>query len=257
MPDLRLRLEHDEQERVAFQPLLDEDAALRMLGAADFTAAKLVPWGSNYTFAVALSGEENVDHLGIYKPRAGERPLWDFPTGTLFRREYASYRLSRWLGWDLVPPTVIRDGPHGVGSLQLYVEPKDNEVNQASFWGRRTLPIERIVMFDHLANNADRKAGHCVVDVHDRIWGIDHGLTFNADPKLKTVLWQFSGEPIDVSILADAARLIGDDAGIIGELADILDRSEIAAMRRRVSHLLDAGRYPVLDPHYNVPYGWW
>jgi len=257
MPDLRLRFEHDEQETVAPRPAMAEEAALHMLRDAGITAAKLVPWGSNYTFAVGLSGSDEADYLGIYKPRAGERPLWDFPTGTLHQREYAAFRLSRWLGWNFVPPTVIRDGPHGVGSLQLYVEPTAVEVDQAAFWGRRILPIERIVMFDHVANNADRKVGHCMVDVHDRIWGIDHGLTFNIDPKLKTVLWQFSGEAIDESIAADIGRLLGAGAEIMDELADILTASEVAALRRRVACLLESGRYPVLDPYTNVPYGWW
>ena len=257
MPDLRIRIELGDHETSAPRTLLDDDAALQMLTSAEITAATLVPWGSNYTFAVALKDDSGANHLGIYKPQVGERPLWDFPTGTLHQREYAAYRLSRWLEWNFVPPTVIRDGPHGVGSLQLYVEPKDDVGDQASFWGRQILPLERIVMFDHIANNADRKAGHCLVDVRDRIWGIDHGLTFNVDPKLKTVLWQFSGEPVDRSIQTDIGRLLCDDAEVISELADILHPTENDALRHRVRHLLNIGRYPILDPHYNLPYGWW
>ncbi len=164
MPDLRIRFDNDEPEARVRRPALDEDAALAMLRDAEITAAKLVPWGSNYTFAVGLTGADGHDHLGIYKPQAGERPLWDFPTGTLYLREYASYLLSRLLGWNIVPPTVVREGPHGMGSLQLYVEPRNEEIDESQFWGRRILPIERIVMFDHIANNADRKIGHCLVD---------------------------------------------------------------------------------------------
>lgn len=256
MPDLRIRLEHDDGTGATLPPL-DDDAALSVLREAEITAAKLVPWGSNYTFAVGLSTDDDRECLGIYKPQAGERPLWDFPAGTLYLREYASYLLSAWLGWGLVPPTVVRDGPHGVGSLQLYVEPTDEEIDESTFWGRRSLPIERMVMFDHIANNADRKIGHCLVDTRDRIWGIDHGLTFNADPKLRTVLWQFSGEPISASVREDVERLLCGTADIMAAFGDILSPFEIAAFLRRASALAEDGRYPRLDPYHNVPYGWW
>jgi hypothetical protein len=256
MPDLRIRFEHDDEPGQSLPPLDGEDA-LVILREADMTAVKLVPWGSNYTFAVGLASDQNQDYIGIYKPQAGERPLWDFPTGTLYQREYASYLLSDWLGWDLVPPTVVRDGPHGVGSLQLYVEPKDEEIDEASFWGRKILPIERMVMFDHIANNADRKIGHCLVDVHDRIWGIDHGLTFNTDFKLRTVLWQYSGEEISPEIRADLQRLLCGTPDIVTRLEQILSPFEVAALLRRTRALAESGQYPPLDPHYNVPYGWW
>jgi len=256
MPDLRIRFEHDDGTDVT-PPPLDDAAALGVLREADITAAKLVPWGSNYTFAVGLSTGDDRECLGIYKPQAGERPLWDFPSGTLYLREYASWLLSDWLGWGLVPPTVVRDGPHGVGSLQLYVEPKDEEIDESSFWGRRILPIERMVMFDHIANNADRKIGHCLVDTRDRIWGIDHGLTFNADPKLRTVLWQFSGEAVSDSVRVDVERLLCDTPDIVANLGAILSPFEVAALLRRANALVQSGRYPALDPYYNVPYGWW
>ena len=258
MPDLRIRFQNDEeQEEAGPRPPLDEERALRILRDAEITAAKLVPWGSNYTFAVGLCDDEGNDHVGIYKPQAGERPLWDFPSGTLYLREYASYVLSRWMNWKVVPPTVVREGPNGVGSLQLYVEPRDEDVDEAQFWGRKILPIEQMVMFDHIANNADRKIGHCVVDVHNSIWGIDHGLTFNADPKLRTVLWQFSGEPIGDQVRADLERLHATGDELYTELRELLNPFEVLAMQQRVTTLLDTGRYPVLDPHYNVPYGWW
>jgi uncharacterized repeat protein (TIGR03843 family) len=137
------------------------------------------------------------------------------------------------------------------------VEPAEEELDERLFWGRQTLDIERIVLFDHLANNADRKIGHCLVDRHGHIWGIDHGLTFNVDPKLRTVLWQYSGETISDTLLTDLARLDAseDEVGIL--LASSLDVSEIAAIHDRAESLLEAGRYPMLDPHINVPYGWW
>lgn len=256
MPDLRIRFEHDDQHD-ALPDVLDNDAALAILREAEITATKLVPWGSNYTFAVGLNTDDDRECLGIYKPQAGERPLWDFPSGSLYLREYASYLLSDWLGWNLVPPTVVREGPHGVGSLQLYVEPTEDEIDEATFWGRRIPAIERMVMFDHVANNADRKIGHCLVDVHDRIWGIDHGLTFNSDFKLRTVLWQFSGEAISPDILADIQRLLCGTPDIVLRLEEILSPFEVAALLRRTRALADSGRYPPLDPYSNVPYGWW
>jgi hypothetical protein len=257
MPHLHVRLTEDDDVTPAGTSSFDEEAALEMLRTTDFVAEKLVPWGSNYTFAVGLGSGEEATHVGIYKPMAGERPLWDFPTGTLYLREYAAYLLSRWLGWQIVPPTVLRDGPHGPGSLQLYVQPTEDPVDERTFWGRPVLEIERMVLFDHLANNADRKIGHCLLDVEGRIWGIDHGLTFNVDPKLRTVLWQFSGEQISDTLLADLARLIASEDEIALLLGDVLDQEEIAALQERAEDLLEAGSYPVLDPHINVPYGWW
>jgi hypothetical protein len=258
MPDLHVRLiEEDDEALDAPIAPLDEESAIKMLQSAEFLAEKLVPWGSNYTFAVGLGHDEEPEHIGIYKPMAGERPLWDFPTGTLYLREYAAYLLSRWLGWNLVPPTVLRDGPHGPGSLQLYVEPSSDELDERTFWGSPSPELERMVMFDHLANNADRKIGHCLLDIHGRIWGIDHGLTFNVDPKLRTVLWQFSGEPISDDIIADLSRLDACDDEIDLLFAGILDVSEIEAIKDRAEALLAAGRFPRLDPHINVPYGWW
>lgn len=256
MPDLRIRFEDDDQAD-GQHPEWEPEAALAMLRDAEITAAKLVPWGSNYTFAVGLGTDDDTSCLGIYKPQAGERPLWDFPTGTLYLREYASYLLSDWLGWDLVPPTVVRDGPHGVGSMQLYVEPTEDDIDESSFWGQRILPIERMVMFDHIANNADRKIGHCLVDTRNRIWGIDHGLTFNTDSKLRTVLWQFSGGPVSEEVLSDVRRLLCGTPDIIPQLEAILSPFEVAAFRRRAAAMVETGCYPTLDPHYNVPIGWW
>jgi hypothetical protein len=260
MPDLHIRLTEDDHDDDAVRTVisaLSETEALEMLRTAEIVAEKLVPWGSNYTFAVGLSTGEDAEYIGIYKPRLGERPLWDFPNGTLYLREYAAYLLSRWLGWDLVPPTVLREGPHGPGSLQLYVEPTEEPVDEAAFWGRKVPEIEQMVMFDFLSNNADRKIGHCLVDPKGRIWGIDHGLTFNVDPKLRTVLWQFSGDAISEPVMDDVRRMLDDKAVIFDELSAVLAEDEVLALKSRVWQLVNSGRYPVLDPHYNVPYGWW
>jgi hypothetical protein len=257
MPDLHLRLHDDDTgETVSQQPLAENDA-LALLREAEITVAKVIPWGSNYTFAVALETEGGRDHLGIYKPRSGERPLWDFPHGTLYLREHASYLVSRRLGWDIVPPTIVRDGPHGIGSLQVYVEPKEDAEDDHEFWGQRIPVIERMVLFDHVANNADRKITHCLLDRDDRIWGIDHGLTFHDDFKLRTVLWQFAGRPVSGALLDDLRRFLDARDEIRGELERHLSKAELRALFDRIDRILTRCVYPKLDPRWNVPYGWW
>src|SRR5918995_1125448 len=260
MPDLYLRL-HDDETGDADgreQPApLGLEATLALLREAEFTASKLIPWGSNYTFAVGLEGADGYEQLAIYKPEAGERPLYDFPRGTLYLREHASYLLSRRLGWDIVPPTVIRDGPHGIGSVQLYIEPKAERGDDHAFWEQRLCAIERLVLFDHVANNADRKLTHCLLDRDDRVWGIDHGLTFNAVPKLRTVLWQSAGEPISADLRADLCRLQGEEREVREELREHLSRRELDPLFKRARRLADSGEYPRLDPYNNVPSWWW
>lgn len=255
MPDLLLRLDEDDGERA--RPPAPEDQALALLQRADITAARLIPWGSNYTFAVALIDEDESEYLAIYKPRAGEAPLYDFPDGTLFRREVAAYVVSHHLGWDIVPPTVIREGPNGIGSLQLYVEPDTDASDPSRFWSQCLPAIERIVLFDHLTNNADRKLGHCLRDIRGKIWGIDHGLTFNTFPKLRTVLWQFVGDPISPALLSDLERLHETAPELRAELAPLLSRAEINAFFTRASTLSQHGVYPQLHGRRNVPWGWW
>ncbi len=264
MPDLHLRLndnDGDDASTAVPIPPLDDEEAIALLERAEISSETLVPWGSNYTYAVALHepDEDAVVQFGIYKPVMGERPLWDFPDDTLYRRERASWLLADMLGWRMVPPTVIRDGPYGVGSLQLYVEPCEEMDRRTAlrFWSQATPELERIVLFDLLANNADRKLTHCLRDVHGRVWGIDHGLTFNVMPKLRTVLWQFVGESISPDLLADIAR-VRKDAGLICErLEGVLSEAEVMALMGRFDTLLASGRHPMLDPNRNVPYGWW
>lgn len=263
MPDLFLRLTNDDLDDeldtsdAAVPPRPSEAEALCMLRGAKVIASKLIPWGSNYTFAVGLISPDGSEHLGIYKPEAGEQPLWDFPHGTLYLREHASYLLSRRLGWDIVPPTVVRDGPNGVGSMQLYIEPDPAHSDDHSFWRQRRLDIERLVLFDHIANNADRKIAHCLIDRTGKVWGIDHGLTFNEVPKLRTVLWHYINRPIDARLREDLRRLLRDESGVRAELADALSRRELDALIHRTERLTERGHYPALDPHRNIPYGWW
>ena len=263
MPDLFLQLldeAEDRSERSGITPApLPEADAISLLLESEITASKLIPWGSNYSFAVALETRDGREQLAVYKPRAGEAPLYDFPDGTLFLREVASYHLSKLLGWDIVPPTVIREGPHGVGSVQLYVEPMQESESWDSqrYWGDCTLEIERLVLFDHLANNADRKLSHCLRDVRGKVWGIDHGLTFNEVPKLRTALWQFVGSEMNPELRDDLGRLKRKEAEVRKSLQPYLSRGEVTALMQRAERFLEMGRYPPLNPRRNIPYGWW
>jgi uncharacterized repeat protein (TIGR03843 family) len=203
---------------------------------------------------VALGRQGAPECLAVYKPRRGEAPLWDFPDGTLYRRERAAYLTARALGWNIVPLTIIRDGPHGIGSVQLFVETADLP-------GRRELtPAQRqqlacIALFDLITNNADRKGGHCLVAVDGHIWGIDHGLTFHQQAKLRTVLYEFYREPIPPPFLRDLRELLGDaprrDA-LQAQLGELLARAEVRAFFARAEQIATSGRYPPLD-YYRRP----
>ena len=256
MPDLFLELRGESGGEETPAPLSDTEA-LKLLEEAEFSASRLIPWGSNYSFAVALESAGGATALAIYKPQAGEAPLYDFPEGTLYKREYAAYLFSRWAGWDLVPTTVVREGPRGVGSVQLYVEPESERDDRHRFWGSKHRDVERLVLFDHLVNNADRKISHCLRDPVGKVWGIDHGLTFNREPKLRTVLWQFVGEPISPSLLGELRALPERTTELCDALQDVLSRGEIDALLKRMDRLCEAGHYPMLNPRRNVPYGWW
>lgn len=259
MPDLFLEL-RDQTDCHGATPLpMTEADALELLIDSEITASKLIPWGSNYSFAVAVETADGREQLAVYKPRAGEAPLYDFPEGTLYLREVASYQLSKLLGWDIVPPTVIREGPHGIGSVQLYVEPMTESADwdPRRYWGNCTLEIERLVLFDHIANNADRKLSHCLRDTQGKVWGIDHGLTFNEIPKLRTALWQFVGAEIHSDLWADLQRISLAEQATRELFEPYLASAEIEALMRRIERFVEMGRYPQLNPRRNIPYGWW
>ncbi|HUZ02484.1 MAG TPA: SCO1664 family protein [Thermomicrobiaceae bacterium] len=233
-----------------------DPASLVALATGHISECKLVPWGSNYTFAVALdvAGAEPV--TGIYKPERGEIPLWDFETGTLYRREYAAFVLSCLLGWHFIPPTVVRDGPHGIGTVQLYVEP-DESMHDRTIRRAYHDQLQRIALFDLMTNNADRKASHCFVGRLDRrLWGIDHGLTFHVQPKLRTVIWDFCGEPIEGELLVTLEALLTHRADVRAALRPFLSRPEIDMLFARVANIRDSQLFPMLNPRRNVPYGW-
>jgi uncharacterized repeat protein (TIGR03843 family) len=211
-----------------------------------------MPWSSNGTFLVTVGGEGQ-ELLAVYKPGRAERPLWDFPGG-LFRREIAAYALSEALGWALVPETVARaEGPLGPGSLQRFV---DADFEQHYFTlledESRHAILKRMAAFDVVANNADRKGGHCLIDADDHLWGIDHGLCFHEDPKLRTVIWDFAGEPLAASDRDDLERLAKD--GLPAAVTDLLHRDETRALEARLARLLRSGRLP--EPRSDHPYPW-
>lgn len=198
---------------------------------------------SNATFVVEVTRGDDYA-WAIYKPEAGERPLWDFEPG-LYKRERAAYLLDAALGWGLVPPTVIRaDAPLGIGSLQWFIE-CDPAVHY--FTLIREAPethdrLRRLAVFDVVGNNTDRKGGHVLRDEAGDIWAIDHGLCFAAGFKLRTVIWDFAGDAIHPDVLADIAPLA--DA-VPDEITELLDETEVRALRRRTRRLLDAGILPI------------
>ncbi len=233
------------------QPLLET------LLCRDITLEGLMPWSSNYTFLAKLLTEDAAPLLVIYKPGDGERPLWDFPDGTLSHREFASYLVSQLLGWPKIPPTVLRNGPHGMGSVQLFVEAE----YEAHYFNMREVPtftddFRNMALFDYIVNNADRKGGHCLKGRDGQIWAIDHGLTFHPAPKLRTVIWEFSNSPIPASQQADLSRLASllDDSRLRGVLLNLITERELDAFQHRTATLAELGQFPPLRSGRNMPY---
>jgi hypothetical protein len=217
-------------------------------------------WGSNGTFLVTLDGEDAGQSHAIYKPRRGESPLWDFPRGTLYRREVATYLVSEGLGWSLVPPTVVRDGPYGVGSVQLFIEHNPDDYF-ASPVRRDREAAARIALLDVVLNNADRKTEHCLRGLDGQTWAIDHGLTFHTDPKLRTVIWEFAGQPIPGELIDDLellCRSMDPCDTLRTHLNRLVTDAEIDAMLQRLRRLLRTAVYPDPGQHRRaMPWGGW
>ncbi len=235
---------------------LDEAVDILETGEMDEEVG-LMRWGSNYTFLVNIV-RDDARLLAIYKPRRGERPLWDFPDGTLCNRETAAYLTAEALGWNLAPPTLLRAGTRGLGSVQLFID-HDPEEHYYTFDKGRLLPqLERMAVFDAIANNADRKGGHCLVDADGQLWGIDHGLTFNASEKLRTVIWDFAGQPIPAAILDDLRRFCGrlgaDDDAYTRAMSALLSPIEMQMLEYRVDRLLGEGVFPLPGAGPNRPW---
>ena len=186
----------------------------------------------------------------VYKPTAGERPLDDFPDGTLSHREVAAYLVSEAMGWSIVPPTIRRDGPFGDGALQLWID-LDPTVDVVAMVVEDDRRLRRIATFDAAVNNTDRKGGHLLPVPGGHVYGVDHGVTFSSVPKLRTVLWGWRGRPFAADERAGLARLADALRGdLAGDLAGLLTRGEIAATRRRVVSLLESGRFPQPRPDW-------
>jgi len=238
-------------------PRPDFEGDEELLREAEFVDSRLLWYSSNQVFIAQMClGDERF--TAIYKPANGESPLWDFPAGTLFRREAAAYELARLLGWPIVPATVTRDGPYGPGSLQRFVRHDPAQ----HFFVLRDVPamtaqLQRLCLFDAIANNADRKGGHCLLDEDGHIWGIDHGLCFHAQDKLRSVIWDWAGEHAPQALLADvaaAAEKVATGDGHARALGGLLSTDELAALTARMARLLGDARFPMPGAARHYPW---
>lgn len=230
-----------------------EERVLQVLRDGRIEERGLLPYSSNHSFLALVHGD-GLTIPAVYKPQRGESPLWDFEWGTLCMRETAAYVISHALRWDLVPPTVLRAGTRGLGSVQFFVD-HDADAHyftvqaDARFAGQ----LRRIALFDFITNNADRKSGHCLVGSDERLWAIDHGICFHTEYKLRTVIWEFSGEQFDAALREDLERFKAGLADARSELAQqlcaLLNEAERKMILARVSALLRSGRYPSPPPH--------
>ena len=222
----------------------------------DLEVLGLLRGASNYTFLARLEPHPPAGLMAVYKPARGESPLWDFEAGTLYRREVAAYELSKVLGWPNIPPTVVRrDGPHGGGALQLFIDADRRHFLEEQ--SSRSATWARVALFDIIANNADRKSGHCLFDADDRVWVIDHGLTFHVEQKLRTVIWDFSGEPMPADLCGDVERALMDleKGKLAAKLGELLRPAEVRVLKRRLRGVLDPSwRFPQPTSGWSVPW---
>ena len=252
-------------------PGLSDSDAIELLTRGDLAIEGRLVDASNTTLRAVVTAS-GVTGRCVYKPVAGERPLWDFPDGTLADRERAAYQVSTAMGWGVVPPTVLRDGPFGHGMLQLWIdEQRQTDEPVLGFVPARRLPqgwlrvasardsagrgyalahaddplLARLAVFDAVVNNADRKGGHVIATVDGRVFGVDHGVCFNTDYKLRTILWGWAGLPIPPEMIEVLHRLRDALSGQLGaELAQRLTRAEVRATMARVDRLVAVGCYP-------------
>ncbi|MGI5467848.1 SCO1664 family protein [Streptomyces sp. CA-132043] len=240
----------------------------------ELTVLGRVREASNAVLYCSVTYRDRTGHC-VYKPVAGERPLWDFPDGTLAQREVAAYEISRATGWGLVPPTVLRDGPYGQGMVQEWVDPSDEGASPELLalveteepgpgWkavgfaqvgeGRTALLVHaddprlrRLAVLDAVINNGDRKGGHLLPTADGRVLAIDHGVTFHVEDRLRTLLWGWAGEPLTEEAVAVLERLAAETADgepLAARLAECLTADEIAALRERIAGMLDSGVHP-------------
>jgi uncharacterized repeat protein (TIGR03843 family) len=237
--------EHDQARSIT---RLTERDVIHLLNTGEVEEQGLLPYSSNHSFLVIVRNGGQ-DLPAVYKPQRGESPLWDFEWGTLCKREVAAYVISTALGWQLVPPTVLRAGTRGLGSVQFYV---DNDTDAHYFTARAdarfAVTLRRLALFDYIINNADRKSGHCLVGEDGHMWAIDHGVCFHTEYKLRSVIWEFGGQRIESDLRADLESLLTSLRDSISptmvELQQLLEQIEVKALLQRVEQLLTAGRYP-------------
>ena len=240
-------------ERQASAPL-NVEAALEALSGGEISVKGRLPWSSNATLLVEVTTESGKAPVSaVYKFTRGERELWDFPIG-LWRREIAAFELARVLGWDIVPPTIARpDAPLGEGSLQLFV---DSDFSQHYFTLRDAAKhdpeLRRIATFDLLANNADRKGGHVLVAEDGHLWAIDHGVCFGTGRRLRTVMWDYAGEPIPSELLPDVERVANRAA--LAPLESLLDADEVDEVAARAKRVLASPVFPELVTERQYPW---
>ena len=235
---------------------LDVDEILKLLVSGEVEVLGLLPYSSNYVFLSRVGSSEKT--LAIYKPTKGERPLWDFPSNTLAAREVAAFEVSQACGWRFVPPTVLReDGPLGPGSFQLFVD-HDPERHYFNLVEEGLDRFEEFATFDIVVNNADRKAGHVLEAAKDgRLWAVDHGLTFNVEPKLRTVIWEFAGRPLTEAARARLKLVIDElsaEDRLGARLTELLSSAETEATRSRAEELLNAGVFPEPTSRHHLPW---
>lgn len=231
---------------------------LAALQKGDLTLQGQFEVGSNYTFLGSIKYKDETIQV-VYKPDRGEQPLWDFPPNTLARREVAAFLVSHTLRWDLVPPTVYRkDGPLGSGSVQLFMD-HDPSYHFFTFMAEHKARLMPVAAFDIVINNADRKGGHILVDNEDHIWLIDHGVSFHCEDKLRTVVWDFAGQPLPEQIRTDLAglarRLDHPKDSLRALLCKVLAANEVDAVALRIHTLLKAGIFPA-PASDRRPYPW-
>ena len=232
-----------------------DELAVEVLGEGDMEILGRMPWTSNATFLVDVTHPSTGPDpflQGVYKPGEGERPLHDFPPG-LYRREAAAWELTAQLGWGLIPPTVVRDGPLGEGSVQLYV-PCDYEQH---YFTVRDDPahadaLMRLAAWDLVANNTDRKGGHVLAGDDGALWAIDNALCFHHQFKVRTVIWDFAGHALTDDLVADLRRLTVD--GLSAPLAELLDPFERDAVLTRADAVASAGELPTDPSGRRVPW---
>ncbi|MFC7893732.1 SCO1664 family protein [Streptomyces sp. NPDC057381] len=258
-------------ERIPPRSVTTDTAAAELLALGELTVRGRIRDASNAALYCTVT-HEGREAACVYKPVAGERPLWDFPDGTLAQREVAAYEVSEATGWGLVPPTVLRDGPYGEGMVQLWIEsvpetellalvdteepgPGWKAVALAEVGEGRTAllvhaddeRLRRLAVLDAVINNADRKGGHLLPAAGERLYGIDHGVTFHAEDKLRTLLWGWAGEPLTGEALAalDGLReALGDGGTLATRLGALITPAELTATRARVDALLTSGKHP-------------